>query len=154
VSLQNLKDKNLTTAARTNSNNLSASVNYTLSFIKEAISFSLNYMLSRYKQEANSYKSNGISFGTSSQLLKNKSLNIQGNFGYYFNKFSNANTQKNMSYSANIGYNAKRHSFNLFANYIYTPPNNAIIEAINKTFPYAVATKNFYGGISYSYSIY
>ncbi|MEP6951133.1 MAG: hypothetical protein ABI863_17730, partial [Ginsengibacter sp.] len=152
--LQSLKDKNPSTAARTNSNNLSASAGYTLSLTKKSLSFSLNYLFSRYKQEANSYNSNGVTFGTSAQLLKNKNLNMQGNIGYYSNKFSNISTQKNMSYSANIGYNAKHHTFNLFANYVYSPPNNEIINAINKTFPYAVATKNFYGGISYNYSIH
>jgi hypothetical protein len=154
VSLQSLKDKNPTTAARSNSNNLSASAGYTLSLIKKSLSFSLNYLFSRYKQEANSYNSNGVTFGTSAQLLKNKSLNIQGNIGYYSNKFSNIGMQKNISYSGNVGYNAKRHSFNLFAYYVYSPPRNEIIDAVNKTFPYAVATKNFSGGISYNYSIY
>ena len=154
LSLQGLKDKNATTAARSNSNNLSASAGYTLSLIKKSLSFSLNYLFSRYKQESNSYNSNGVTLGTSAQLLKNKNLNIQGNIGYYSNKFSNISTQKNLSYSANVSYNAKRHSFNLFANYVYTPPNNEIINAVNKTFPYAVATKNFAGGISYNYSIY
>jgi hypothetical protein len=153
-SLQSLKDKNPTTAPHSNSTNLSASTNYTLSLLKKSLSFSVNYLLSHYKQEANSYSSNGFTIGTSSQLLKNKNLNIQGNVGYYANKFSNISKQKNMSYSANISYNAKRHSLNLFANYIYTPPNNEITKAINSTFPYAVATKNFYGGISYTYSIY
>jgi hypothetical protein len=123
-----------------------------LSFIKEALSFSLNYLFSRYKQEANSYKSNGATFGTSAQLLKNKRLNIQSNVGYYLNKYSNAGTQKNMSYSTNIGYRAKHNAFNLFANYIHTQPDNAITNAVNKTFPYAVASKNFAGGISYSYT--
>lgn len=154
VSLQSLKDKNLTTASRTNSNNLSASLSYTLSLIKQALSFSVNYLFSRYKQESNSYNSNGVTLGTSAQLLKNKSLTVQGNVGYYSNKFSNISTQKNMSYSANVGYHAKRHAFNLFGNYIYTPPNNAIMRDVNTTFPYAVATKNFYGGVSYNYSIY
>jgi len=152
LSLQNLKDKNPATALRSNSNNLSTSLNYTLSFIKQALSFSLNYLVSHYKQEAYSYKSNGVTFGTSSQLLKNKNMNIQGNIGYYFNKYSNTKT-RNISYSANMGYHAKRHVFNLFANYIYTP-SNKINDEINKIFQYVVATKNFYGGISYNYSIY
>ena len=150
ISLQSLKDKNPTTAPRTNSDNLSASASYTLSFIKQAVSLSLNYLYSQYKQESNSYKSNGITLGTSAQLLKTKSLNINGNFGYYSNKFSNAGAQKNFSYSANVGYNIKRHSFSLFANYVYSQPNNEITNAVNKTFPYAVATKNLAGGISYS----
>ena len=154
LSLQSLKDRNASTAPTSNSNNLSASANYTLSLINKSISFSLNYLFSKYKQESNSYNSNGVTIGTSAQLLKNKALNVQGNVGYYVNKFTGHSTQKSTSYSANISYNAKRHSFNLYANYIYTPPNNEIINAINKTFPYAVATKNFYGGISYNYSIY
>jgi hypothetical protein len=154
ISLQRLKDKNPTTAARTNSNNLSASAMYTLSLIKQAVSFSLNYLYSRYKQESNSYNSNGVSLGTSAQLLKNKNLNISGNFGYYSNKFSNTGTQKNYSYSGNVGYNLKRHSFSLFANYVHSQANNLIRDAVEKTFPHAVATKNLAGGISYNYSIY
>jgi hypothetical protein len=103
---------------------------------------------------ANSYTSNGATFGTSAQLLKNKNLNFQGNFGYYLNRFNNDNKQKNISYSGSAGYRARHHAFTLFANYVYTPPNNPINEAINKNFPYAVATKNFAGGISYNYSFY
>jgi len=147
-SLQKLKDKNPTTAA--NSNNISASVNYTVSLVKQAVSLSLNYLYSRYEQETNSYNSNGITFGTSAQLLKNKNLNINGNVGYYSNKFSNAGDQKNLSYSGNISYHLKRHSFSVFANYVHSQPNNPIMETVNKTFPYAVATKNLAGGISYS----
>lgn len=154
ISLQNLKDKNPSTAARTNSNNLSASVNYTLSLIQKAVNFSLGYLFSRYKQESNSYNSNGVTLGTSAQLLKNKNLNINGNIGYYSNKFSNISTQKNISYAANIGYNLKRHSFSLFANYVHSRLNNEIINAVNKIFPHAVATKNLAGGVSYNYSIY
>jgi len=152
VSLQNLKDKNPATAARSNSNNISASVSYTLSLINKALNFSVNYLFSRYRQDTNSNTSNGVTLGASAQLLKNKSLNVQGNIGYYLNKYSNISAQNNMSYSFSAGYHAKRHAFNLFANYIYTQPNNAIINAINKTFPYAVATKNLASGISYSYT--
>jgi hypothetical protein len=151
ISLQNLKDKNPTTNA--DSKNLSASASYTLSLIKQAINISFNYLFSRYEQHTSSYTSNGLSLGTSAQLLKNKSLNINGTVGYYSNKFSTAGDQKNMSYSANVSYNLKRHSFSLFANYVHSQPNNAIIDAVNKTFPYAVATKNLAGGVSYTYSI-
>ena len=154
LSLQSLKDKNHVATVHQNSNNLSASANYTLSLLKESLSFTLGYLFSRYRQEANSYKSNGVTFGSSSQLLKNKSLNIQGNISYYLNKYSSINTQKNITYSANVSYNAKHHSFHLFANYISNKPNNAIMDAVNKTFPYVVATQNFSGGVSYNYSIY
>ncbi len=154
LSLQSLKDKNRVATVHQNSNNLSTSLNYTLSFIKQALSFSANYLFSRYKQQSNSYTSNGVTVGTSSQLLKNRSLNIQGNIGFYSNKYSKLGTQENISYSASVGYRAKHHSLNLFANYIRTQPNNAITDAVNRTFPYAVATKNFAGGVSYNYSIY
>ena len=146
-----MKDKNPTTNA--DSKNLSASASYTLSLIKQAINISFNYLFSRYEQHTSSYTSNGLSLGTSAQLLKNKSLNINGTVGYYSNKFSTAGDQKNMSYSANVSYNLKRHSFSLFANYVHSQPNNVIIDAVNKTFPYAVATKNLAGGVSYTYSI-
>ncbi|MEO6000253.1 MAG: hypothetical protein ABIN89_25675 [Chitinophagaceae bacterium] len=151
LSLQTLTDKNKATAVQSNSNNLSTSINYNLAFMNRPYSFSLSYLFNRYKQLANAYTSNGATIGTSAQFLKNRSLNIQGNIGYFLNHFSDSKT-KNISYSLNAGYSIKHHSFNLFANYIYTPPVNKIIEAINKTYPYAVATKNYGGGLSYNYS--
>ena len=151
LSLQTLKDRNKTTAQQTNSNNLSTSLNYTLALTNKPYSFSLNYIFNRYKQLQYAYTSNGATIGTSAQFLKNKSLNVQGNIGYFFNHFSDSKT-RNITYSLNAGYAIKHHSFNLFANYIYTPPVNKIIEAINKTYPYAVATKNVGGGLSYNYS--
>jgi len=154
ISLQNLKDKNPTTAPRTNSNNLSASTMYTLSLIKKSLNFSFSYLYSRYKQESNSYNSNGLTLGASAQLLKMRNLNINGSIGYFSNKFSNIGKQKNISYSFNTGYNLKRHSFNFFMNYVHSRPHNEIINAVERTFPSAVATKNLAGGISYNYSIY
>ena len=152
ITLQTLKDKNPKTAPQTNSNNLSSSLTYTLALIKQAYSFSFNYLYSRYKQEVNSYNSNGATVGASAQLLKDKTLNMQGSFGLIFNRFNKNIRQRNMTYSASAGYRAKRHYFSLFANYIYTPPNNAINDAINKTVPYAVASKNLNGGVSYNYN--
>jgi len=151
VSLQTLKDKNKTTALQTNSTNLSTSLNYTMAFMNKPYSFSLSYLYNRYKQLDYAYTSNGATVGTSAQFLKNRSLNIQGNIGYFLNHFSDSKS-KNITYALNAGYNIKHHSFNLFANYVHTPPVNKIIEAINKTYPYAVATKNFGSGITYNYS--
>ena len=69
----------------------------------------------------------------SAQLLKNRNWNVQGSFGYFINRFNNAGKQKNTSYSASTSYQAKHHALNLFANYIYTPPNNPIPDAISQT---------------------
>ena len=152
INLSYLKDKNGHTSPFTSSNNFSSSLNYTLALINKSCSFSLNALYTKYKQASNTYRSYGPTFGTSAQLLKNKNLNIQGNIGCFFNRYNTNDRQRNMSYSLNTGYNAKHHSFSLYANYIYTQPNNSIIDAINKTYPYAVATKNLAGGVSYNYS--
>ena len=152
LNLSKLTDRNTSTAAFSNSNNLSTSVNYTIAFIKKSISLSLNTLYNKYKQQNNSYTSVGPTAGISAQLLKSKNLNLQGNVGVLFNNYNKTSKQKNLSYSVNSGYQAKHHAFSLFANYIHTETNNAITNAINKTFPYAVATKNLSGGVSYNYT--
>jgi hypothetical protein len=153
LTLQTLKDKNPKTAAQTNSRNFSSSLTYTIAFINRPYSFSINYLHSRYKQTANSYTSNGATLGASAQLLKSRRWNVQGNFGLFSNKFNNlSGTQKNTTYSLSSGYQGRHHALNLFVNYIYTPPNNAINEAIAKAIPYALANKYVYGGVTYSYS--
>jgi hypothetical protein len=152
INLSYLRDKNAATARFSNSDNFSSSINYTLSFIKKSVSIYLNSLYTRYKQDVNTYTSYGPTFGTSAQLLKNKNLNVQGNIGCFFNRYNSNKRLRNMSYSLNSGYQAKHHSFGVYANYIYTQPNNAIIDAINKTYPYAVATKNLAGGVSYNYT--
>jgi hypothetical protein len=145
-----LNDKNRFTSSRTNNDNLSASLNYTLGLIKKYCSFSGSAIYSNYKQDTTSYNSYGGILGASLQLLKNRNLNIQGNVGFYFNKFNSGNSQQNVTYSFSAGYLLKRHSFNAFANYIYTPPNN-INAIISKNATYAVASKNLAGGITYIY---
>ncbi len=152
INLSKLTDRNATTAAFSNSNNLSTSVNYTIAFIKKSISLSLNTLYNKYKQQNNSYTSVGPTVGISAQLLKSKNLNLQGNVGVLFNNYNKTSKQKNLNYSVNSGYQAKHHSFGLYANYIHTQTNNAITNAINKTFPYAVATQNLSGGVSYNYT--
>ena len=154
ITYQTLKDKNARTAPQTNSNNLSTSLTYTLAFINVPYSISVNYLYSRFRQTANSYKSNGGTLSLSAQLLKNRNWNLQGSFGYFINRFNNAGKQKNSSYSASTSYQAKHHALNLFANYIYTPPNNPIADAISQAIPYAVASKYLFGGVSYTYTFY
>lgn len=151
IGLSVLDDKNKITSDLNNSNNLSASLNYTIALIKTSCSFSVNGIYSKYKQDTISYNSYGGIIGASSQLLKNKTLSIQGSVGYVVSHFNAAGSQSNLTYDINIGYRLKNHSFSLFGNYIYTPPN-AINDRISKTIPYAVATKNIAGGLSYAYS--
>lgn len=154
VTVQSLKDQNEKTAPLTNSRNLSTSLGYTLAFVQKPYSFSANYLHSRYKQTANSYTSNGGTLSASTQFLKNRRWNVQGSFGFFFNKFNNnnnSNTQKNTSYSLNSGYRGRHHALSIYVSYIYTP-TNAINEAINKTIPYAVANKYMYGNVSYNYT--
>lgn len=157
VSYSTLNDKNPVTSSLTNSNNLSTSLSYTMAFANNPLSFSVNPLYSIYKQDTNSYRTYGATIGTSSRLLKNKSLNIQGTFGYLLNNFNQGTTQKNLTYSVTVGYSLKKHSFNLFANYVYTPTNainntiNKIINA-NSNIPYAVSTKNLFAGALYNYT--
>jgi hypothetical protein len=161
LNLSSLDNKNKYLAPQTNSNNLSASVGYSLGFIKKSYSFSVNGLYNRYKQDSTNYKSYGGNIGSVISLLKEKNLNVQGSVGLFYNSFILSNGTKNNSsnftYSLNTGYTAKRHSFNLFFNYLYTPPKiingKEIKDQINKTFQYAAAFKSFTGSISYTYRL-
>lgn len=158
IGFSTLNDKNSKTSQFANSNNLSSSLSYTLAFTNNPLSFSINPSYSLYKQNTNSYKTYGATVGSSVQLFKKKSLNLQGTVGYFLNHYNNNNDQKNITYSLNAGYNLGKHSFSLFANYVYTPPNNInntidkIVNA-NRNIPYGVSTKNLYGGVSYNYTL-
>lgn len=146
-----LDDKNPATSAFTNSNNLAGSLNYTLGLVKQSCSFTLSGLFSEYKQDTNYYRTYGATLSSSAQVLKNKQLGLQGSAGYLFNQSSYGTAQGNLTFSGNIGYRLKHHSFNAFANYIYTP-YNPINTIITKNIPQAVATKNLAGGLSYNYS--
>ncbi|MEP7374153.1 MAG: hypothetical protein ABI675_12235 [Chitinophagaceae bacterium] len=146
-----LDDKNPATSAFTNSNNLSGSLNYTLGLVKQSSSFTLSGLVSQYNQDTNYYRTYGATLSSSAQVLKNKQLGLQGSAGYLFNQSSYGSAQGNLTFSGNIGYRLKHHSFNAFANYIYTP-YNPINNIIYKNVPQAVATKNLAGGLSYNYS--
>src|SRR4051794_27813508 len=142
LNLSSLDNKNVYLAPLTNSNNLSSSIGYTLGFIKKSYTFSVNGLYNRYKQESSNYRSYGANIGSAISLLKEKNLNVQGSVGYFYNSFilpdSTKNNNNNITYSLNAGYTAKRHSFNLFFNYLYTPPR-LINDQLNKTFHYAAA---------------
>ena len=146
-----LDDKNPATSAFTNSNNLSGSLNYTLGLVKQSSSFTLSGLFSQYNQDTNYYRTYGATLSSSAQVLKNKQLGLQGSAGYLFNQSSYGSVQGNLTFSGNIGYRVQHHSFNAFANYIYTP-YNPINNIINKNIPQVVAAKNLAGGLSYNYS--
>jgi hypothetical protein len=146
-----LDDKNPVTTKFTNSNNLSASLSYTMGFIKKGTNVTVSGLFSQYKQDTNTYKTYGINLGSSAQLLKEKNLSLQGTAGYLINRSSLGNAQSNLTFSANIGCRQKHHSLAAYANYVYTP-FNPINDIINKKITQAVASKNLGGGISYNYS--
>jgi len=146
-----LDDKNPATTKFTSSNNLSASLNYTMGIIKKAMSFTASGLFSQYKQDTNTYKTYGINLGSSAQLLKEKNLSVQGTAGYLINQSSLGKVQSNFTFSINIGFRQKHHTFNAFANYVYTP-FNPINDIVNRKITQAVASKNLAGGISYNYS--
>jgi hypothetical protein len=146
-----LDDKNPVTAPFTSSNNLSASLNYTLGLSKKGMNFTISGLYNQYIQDTNHYSSYGVNLGSSAQFLKNKNLNVQATAGYMINKSTYANTQSNLTFSGSIGYRKQKHSLSLFANYVYTP-YNPINNVIAKALSQVVASKNFMGGLTYNYS--
>jgi hypothetical protein len=151
INFSSLNDGNRITSRQTDSKNMYASLNYTLALTNKFCSFSIGGNYSNYKQDSTSYDSYGGVIGASAQLLKRRNLNVQGNVGYVLSHFNTGMSQRNITYTVSSSYRMKNHSFTLYANYVYTPPN-AINDRINKIAPYAVATKNLAGGISYAYT--
>lgn len=151
ISYMILNDKNPVTAPYTSSNNLSASLNYTLGLSKSSMNITGSGLFTQYNQDTTSYKSYGVTLGSTAQLLKNKNLALQGTAGYIANKSSLGNVQSNLTFSANISYSISHHSLSLFANYVYTP-YNPINDAVSKALRQVVASKNLAAGISYNYS--
>ncbi len=155
LNLSSLDNNNFLAGPHTNSRNLSSSVGYTLGLAKTPYNFSALGLYNQYKQDSTAYQSYGVNIGSSVALLKKKNLNLQGNVGYFYNRFTGngaAVNNSNVTYSLNTGYAANRHSFNLFVNYLYTPPK-LINNTINKTFQYAAAFKSFAASISYNYRL-
>lgn len=146
-----LSDRNPATSPFTSSNNLSASLNYTMGLSTKGMNFTLSTLFNQYVQDTNRYLSYGVNLGSSGQFLKERALNVQATVGYMLNESSFSATQSNLTFSANVGYHLKHHSLNVFANYVYTP-YNPINDLIAKAISQAVASKNFMGGISYNYS--
>lgn len=151
-SYTNLNDRNAATKQYTNGSSFNTSINHNLLINKYAAGtiFSVNY--SKYLQSNHSYQSIGINVGGNMALLKSKSLSVNGTVGYYINQSTSYKTGNNTTFSLNGTYRLKKHSFNLFTNYIITPPVNLNpLDDIYKV-PYAVNSRNFSGGINYSYS--
>jgi hypothetical protein len=146
-----LDDKNPVTNPLTSSTNLAGSVNYTIGFTKKSLSVSVGGLFNNYKQDTISYSSYGATIASAAQLLKKKNLSLQGSVSYIMNNSSLGNAQSNLTFSLNAGLSEHRHSFNLFASYVYTP-YNPINDAITKVLRQVVASKNLSAGISYNYS--
>ena len=151
-SYTDLNDRNKSTKEYTNGSSYNASLSHNLLITKYAAGtlFSVNY--SKYLQSNHQYQSIGFNVGGNMQFLKSKSLSVNGTVGYYINQSSSYKTGNNTTFSLNGTYRLKKHSFNLFTNYIITPPVNLNpLDDIYKV-PYAVNSRNFSGGINYTYS--
>lgn len=148
-----LNDKNPLTTEQASGRNLNASANYALYFLQKYVGMNGGIQYSTYQQKSSSYQSLGINMGANAQLLKSRSLSVQGDVGYFINKASDSPTGNNITFSFNGNYSVgKHHSFGAYASYIITPPVNLNpLNEINNV-PYAVNSKILSGGLSYSYN--
>ncbi|RYY60313.1 MAG: hypothetical protein EOO05_10355 [Chitinophagaceae bacterium] len=146
-----LNDDNVVTSPFTSSNNLSTSLNYTLGLVSKGMNFSVTGLYNQFKQDTNRYTSYGANLGTSAQFLKQKNLGVQATVGYILNESSLGDAQSNITFSGSVNYRFKKHSLNAYGNYVYTP-YNPINDVVARALRQVVASKNFFGGISYNYS--
>ena len=145
-----LFDSNPATEDMNANRNFSVSVTAARFFMKKSMNLSLTALHNRFEQGNDLFTSSGLTAGAGTQLLKGKNLSLQGTLGYLFNNYQSATTAGNVTFSFNAGYNAGRHMFNAFTNYLITTPGNRF-SGMDRI-PVAVSTKNFAGGVSYTYS--
>ena len=150
VTIGGLNDKNPATAPFNKNKNFSSSLTASRYLNRKALNFSLTGLHNRFTQGDDLYTSTGINAGMGAQLLKEKSLSLQGTLGYLFNNYKTAKSGGNITFSFNVGYRAGKQAFNAFTNYLITTPGS--ITPTPDRIPYAVVTRNFAGGISYTYS--
>lgn len=148
-----LNDHNPVTKAQTNGNNFSSSVNYGLYFLQRYMGVNSTVLYSVYGQQDHRYQSLGLDVGANAQLLKDRSLSLQGSVGYFLNKATDSRAGNNITFSFNGNYAVLNgHSLGIFASYMITPPVNLNpLNDINHV-PYAVNSKLFSGGITYAYN--
>lgn len=148
-----LNDHNPVTKEQTNGNNFSSSVNYGLYFLQQYMGVNTTVLYSVYGQQNSRYQSLGLDVGANAQLLKDRSLSLQGSVGYFLNKATDSPAGNNLTFSFNGNYAVwNSHSLGVFASYMITPPVNLNpLNDINHV-PYAVNSKLFSGGITYAYN--
>ena len=111
VSYMLLNDKNPVTSPYTSSNNLAASLNYTLGLTKKNVNFTFGTLFSQYNQDSNYHRSYGATLSSTAQVLKKKNLSLQGSAGYIANQSSFGNAQGNLTFSLNLGFNEQAACF-------------------------------------------
>ena len=151
ISYTDLHDRNPVTAATAAGNNLSVNGNYALQFVKAFKGINAGVSYSVYGQQDYRYHSTGIHGGGNMQLLKDHQWSVQGDIGYFLNRSNGLSVGSNTTFSLNSGYSLNKHSFSLFSSYTITPPVD--LNPLDKVsiVPYRVNSKNFSGGVSYSY---
>lgn len=144
-----LFDNNPATKEFNDNRNFSASITGARYFTQRSLNLSLTALHNRFLQGTNEYTSTGLTAGAGTQLGKDKNLSLQGTAGYLFNNYESAKMGGNVTFSFNAGYQAGKQSLQAFTNYLITTPGN-VLDPLKA--PYAVSTKNFAGGIAYTYS--
>ena len=148
-----LDDRNPLTRGQTTGNNLCASLNYGLFFMKKYCGINVSTIYSVYGQKDSRYVSLGFDLGGNAQLLKEHNLSVQASAGYFMNHSSSSATGNNITFSFSASYaSGRHHSVGLFASYIITPPVELNpLDKINRV-PYAVNSKCLSGGVTYVYN--
>lgn len=152
LSYTNLNDRNSFTKNNTSGIGLNSSVNYSINFSKvfKGINVGVNHSL--YEQTSSKYNTIGVVVGGNAQFLKEHNLTLNGNFGYFFNRATNAKVNNNYTFSFTCNYRYNKHNFSLYSSLVYTPPID--LDPLNKVYnvPYFVSSYNLSGGVNYSYS--
>ncbi|MBW7866980.1 MAG: autotransporter outer membrane beta-barrel domain-containing protein [Brumimicrobium sp.] len=152
VGYTNLFDYNPATSNDVQGDNINASANYGIQFLRKYFGLNVGLSYNVYGQKAYRYNSIGTTIGASTQLLKTHTLSLGGNFGYFFNKSNGVKAGNNFMFSINSGYSVKKHTFGLYASYLISPP--VLLNPMDKIdiVPHYVNTTNFSAGVNYSFS--
>jgi hypothetical protein len=148
LNVRRLDTKDLFTGEAIQNNNLSASLNYNWILTQKQTNISFAASYHQFIQPENSVSSLGATMGAGTYLLKTRTLNLNGEIGYTFNKNDPGDSKGNISFSGNAAYQLGLKSFSFFVNYNVTPHD---IRYSNFDYmPYKTTTHNLTAGISYA----
>jgi hypothetical protein len=141
-------EKHPVTGQANQTDNLSASVIYNSLMAEKSTNFSLTASYNSFVSPGSSSSTFMAALSAGTNLMKNRSLNLNGSAGYSYNDIRPGDLKGNFTFSCNASFQPRQNSVDFFVSYSVMPHDERF-SMIDYT-PYHVTTQNLTAGISYT----